>query len=197
MTGSRRTFVDVNLAQFSAKTINAQAFEPVGFVQTGASVQARFVHAIVSVDQAVSTFEAFLAFACVTSWSIDTFSAVAAGSCDSTFVDVFIAKSASKSKRTSANVVPEVGGRGTSCSIGAVVSTARVHLDLASFASVRGFADANEIIDVINASTIIFAWPQEAIVDVDFTIFAFEARLAFASVRIEMSPTTSAMLTGV
>ena len=73
----------------------------------------------------------------------------------------------------------------------------RVHLPFAGFAGVGWFTNADEVIDVINAGALILAWPQEAIIDVDLTVFTLEAWLALASVGIEMRLADSTMLAWV
>lgn len=148
------------MAQFSTKAIDAQAFEAIGLVQASSAIEAGLIGTVVNVDQTVAAFKSVSALASVTTRSIDAFATVATRCRHRTLINVFLAKSTGESQRTGASIVFVVGGWGASGSIGAVVADARVHLFFAGLASEGRLANAEEIIDMINTSTIVLTRPE-------------------------------------
>ncbi len=185
------------MAQLTTKAINTQALETCCFVQAGTAIKARFFCTIVRVDKAVPTFKAISALTSIASVGVYTFSAISARCCHCTFVDVLDAKTTFKAQGTSANIVPEIGGRGTRRSVGAIVVDTRVHLGLACLPCERRLANAHEIVGQINARSMVFARPRFAVVDVLVAIPATVPWRAFASIRIEVPFALSTMLARV
>lgn len=157
LTGIGGAFIDVNLTKLAAKAIHANALKTVGFVETSAAIETRFVGAIVNIDEAISALKAIPTFASVTTGSVNAASTVATRSRHGTFVNILATEAAGESEWTCANVVFEIGGRGASGTVGAVMGLAGVHFDFASFPGVGRLAYADKVVDVIDASSFVFA----------------------------------------
>jgi len=69
-----------------------------------------------------------------------------------------------------------------------------VHLSFTSFAGIGWLTNAKKVVDMVNACAVIFAGPQQAIVDVDLAVFALETRFALTTIRVEMRLTAATML---
>lgn len=112
LTGIGCAFVDVRLAQVSTKAIHTQASEVPDAIKTGTAVEARRRDTVISIDEAIATFEAFAAFALVAAISVDTGASIPARISSSTLIDVLVTESAGEAQGTGAEVIVVVGSRG-------------------------------------------------------------------------------------
>ena len=175
------------------KSVNTITLETIDTIVTSPSVKTRLIFTIINVQQAISTIKARFALTSVAALGVCTSGSMTTRIIP-TLINVFVTVSAGESQRTRAKIIPVVGGRRTSGAVGAPIWRTRIHFKFAGLAGVGRITDAFEIIDVINAGSVIATWSMATIIDVCFTIMTGVAFSAVAEIGVEMSRTLASML---
>ena len=181
----------------SSEARHTETLEVSKSVETSATIDTGVVGAVICVEEAVSALIAKRTLTCVAPVEVDTSRPVLAGLGGGALVYVQLTFGALVAQGAGAGVALVVAVGGAGGAVVAWVGSTGIHFSFASLSIKWRVADAEKIIDSVNAGAAVLAGAVDAIVNVDLAVLASEAWLTDTLVGAELVIAFAAVLTRV